>query len=110
MTLRLSEAIRLGSMIRPQAFGILFDNTGSCAWGAAQEAIGMQGENWADLPSEWRDLWIESHSWLQCNKMFDIRMIAHLNDDHRWNREQIADFVETVERQWQAESATKAKA
>lgn len=25
--------------------------------------------------------------------------IQHLNDDHRWTREQIADFVETIERE-----------
>jgi hypothetical protein len=34
-----------------------------------------------------------------CTKAdYVFRVIAHLNDDHRWTRERIADFVETIER------------
>lgn len=35
--MRLSEAIRIGSMMRPQTKGHFFDETGSCALGAAYE-------------------------------------------------------------------------
>lgn len=38
--MRLSEAIVLGSMMKPQAFGIMFDGERTCALGAAKDAIG----------------------------------------------------------------------
>ena len=38
--MKLSEAIRLGAMLRMQAFGDFTDGIGSCAWGAANEASG----------------------------------------------------------------------
>ncbi len=46
--LKLSEAIRIGSRIRPQAQTCLFRNGGSCVWGAAYEARGgryVEGTN-----------------------------------------------------------------
>ena len=36
--MRLSEAIRLGSMLKPQAFDAFFDGVGTCANGAARDA------------------------------------------------------------------------
>lgn len=42
--LKLSEAIRIGAKIRPQCTGKFYANGGSCAIGAALEAIGMKGE------------------------------------------------------------------
>ena len=105
--MKLSEAIRLGAMIRPQAFGHRFRAGGSCAWGAAQEAIGLHGPHvsWMDLPADWRSIW----SWrpcpdLSCNHRFNYSLIAHLNDDHRWTRERIADFVTTIESETHQES------
>jgi len=38
--MRLSEAIRLGAMIRPKARGRFLHNGASCAQGAALEAVG----------------------------------------------------------------------
>jgi hypothetical protein len=37
---KLSEAIRIGATKRPQCTGDYFDNGGSCALGAAWEAMG----------------------------------------------------------------------
>ena len=39
--MQLSEAIRLGAMLRPQAYGHYFIRGGSCAMGAAYEAYGI---------------------------------------------------------------------
>jgi hypothetical protein len=39
--MRLSEAIRLGSMLKPQQRGGYLDRHGTCALGAASEALGM---------------------------------------------------------------------
>jgi hypothetical protein len=109
--MRLSEAILLGSTIRPQTFGRVFDTHGSCAFGAALEAAGAkyqpEGLSTADefLNYDVRKLW----TWLvnssepcpDCGKVagFGTREViaAHLNDAHRWSRERIAEWVSTIE-------------
>jgi hypothetical protein len=48
----LSEAIRLGAMLKPQAFGDYTDGRGTCAWGAASEAAGRDVDD-NDIPDEW---------------------------------------------------------
>lgn len=138
--LRLSEAIRLGAMLKPQAIGKWKGRVSkgwfgtqetTCALAAAHEAaglapirrpkgsaviIGARGinegrrqvlsvESWVlpEMPSEWLTWMV-----VPCPSMFDrcdlrnarlSRIIEHLNDDHRWTREQIADWVATVEAQ-----------
>lgn len=93
--MKLSDAIRLGSMLKPQGFGGLRDHVGTCALGAAEDAVGMI----------W---WVKfgSHPALMatCPACGDattydsnLNTVAHLNDDHRWTREQIADWVATIE-------------
>ena len=42
--MKLSEAILLGSMLRPQLEGKVWTERGSCALGAAEEALGTTGE------------------------------------------------------------------
>jgi hypothetical protein len=42
--MRLSEAIRLGAMLAPQATGALFSKDGGCALGAALLAVGVTSE------------------------------------------------------------------
>lgn len=93
--MRLSEAIRLGAMLKPQGF----EGTGSrqcpatCAYGAALDAISRDG-----FPS---DIW----PWIDqtlfqcpaCDQKHGMYIIPHLNNDHRWTRERIADWVETLE-------------
>lgn len=95
--MKLSEAIRLGSMLHPQGFEELrsyqYDDLGAvigmktCALGAAQAA-----GYWLD------DICITR---LQCPACATVEwldnLIPHLNDDHRWTREAIADWVETLE-------------
>lgn len=96
--MKLSEAIRLGSMLRPQAFGGLFVANGSCALGAAEEAAG----------GRWMLLWLDHPSMFapcpDCQRQIkglgmDMPTIAHLNDSHSWTRERIADWVATIEPQ-----------
>lgn len=107
--MRLSEAIRLGSLIRPQCRGYLFKDGGSCAWGAAEEAVGTSynenlGANYGPVHGAFRSEW----NWTTkakatcpgCGEIRDVDWILslHLNDRHYWTREQIADWVETQER------------
>lgn len=51
-----------------------------------------------ETPSEWYPVLMAQ---LQCPQCDEVRagrqLIPHLNDDHRWTREQIALFVERVE-------------
>ena len=91
----LSEAIRLGAKLGPQAFGKLHDeNTqGTCAIGAAFQVLGefRSEHQWcvAKIPIRCPDCGREK------KKIYHI--ITHLNDHHRWSREAIADWVETLE-------------
>jgi len=101
---KFSQAIRLGATFRPQCFEMLFlrdqNNraTKTCALGAALEALGHD--------------FIDSVNTHEMIKRFDLGSscvcpvcgttkvavwdaIAHLNDTHRWSRENIADFLET---------------
>jgi len=97
---KLSESIRLGAMLHPQAFGaieIVGYGTGhevvlaTCALGAAKQA----GYD-IDAP-------VEEGERLGCPggccypAWTVLAMIAHLNDFHHWTRERIADFVQTLE-------------
>lgn len=101
--MRLSDAIRLGSMLHPQCFGSMHSYLpgrvyeadaiiGSCALGAAEDA------GWF-LTLDQRTF--TSHH-IQCPACAiyhgRVKVVSHLNDDHRWTREAIADWVETVER------------
>ena len=108
--MKLSEAIRLGSMMKPQAQGALVsDSGGTCAIASALDATGrLCGYN--DLTSaERRDVWIEL-GWNYgldvqcpaCGAIYQYFAIVHLNDAHRWTRERIADWVEAVEAQQEA--------
>lgn len=102
MSLRLSEAIRLGAMLRPQAYGHLFrisDGT-SCAFGAAFEARGIAFGTSLDMVP-WRQWWTWLPNSVACpacaQENYAADQIVHLNNDHRWTRERIADWVAMVE-------------
>jgi hypothetical protein len=99
--MKLSEAIRLGAMLKPQGFAYLHAHGRTCAMGAAYEAVGV------DLRSKKaRDA--QKVAWATnrptrcpvCHLGFDVMTLAitHVNDSHRWTREQIADWVEGIER------------
>lgn len=147
--MKLSEAIRLGSMLGPQARGslerprrkyVFFGPVVKeyCALGAAFEASGSKpcsvvattermvtpfrgqpykvkaGEtiSYMNWPNAWNAvMWAvvpcpecrNAHS----DKVDDI--IPHLNDQFRWTRERIADWVETIEAQHESQSVIEAK-
>lgn len=98
--LRPSEAIRLGCLIAPvQAFGQMGFGQQACALGAmvagysgfsalsydfkfsqpATEVVDDLPKNVCPIP--------------RCSDGPDD-VVIHLNDDHRWSREQIADWLE----------------
>jgi hypothetical protein len=100
--MKLSEAIRLGSMLHPQARHAMavYEDTGSaikviatCALGAARQAgyeVTVLENNTRQCPAcgsyeDFRSLW-DIHS-----------LVVHLNDFHGWSREHIADCVEQFE-------------
>ncbi len=101
----LSEAIRLGAMLRPQAFGYMFDDHGgSCAYGAAAEAIGFMRPAGNPIVSGITMLLCHHPEFRlpitqcpQCHYM--MTDAGHLNDTHHWTREHIADWVEGIERE-----------
>jgi hypothetical protein len=103
---KLSEAIRLGAMMRPQAFGTVFDGIGTCAMGAACDAVGANYYNMRDSD----ELGMNHDDCVPCPACGKRPQefvyastiagnIAHLNDHHFWTREAIADWVETIEAQ-----------
>lgn len=103
--MRLSDAIRLGAMLKPQGrFHILDEHGRTCALGAALDAVGQlddSGPSIYALDDKWP--WCTAHDDRECpdcrrGPMPSIHtVIVHLNDDHAWTREQIAEWVATVE-------------
>jgi len=106
-TMKLSEAIRLGSMLKPHVKHSLVAYGRTCALGAALDAAGALGiaEDDGDPgPYEAAEaIWpilkspVRHPAYRECA---DLRkVITSLNDEFDWTREQIADWVETIERQ-----------
>ncbi len=111
--IRLSEAIRLGAMIRRQITGRYFFAGGTCAAGALMEALGLiteenhlrasaiyrDSDNFQMFPVVKAEL-SSSENCPECRGGWHcIRdLIVHLNDQCGWTREQIADWVEEIER------------
>jgi hypothetical protein len=113
--LTLSEAIRLGSMLRPKAVDFFFIDGRSCAQGAALEAVGCSPVSCSDGGVPYRSRFIDRWPWVSatascpvCGGVAKVRsLIAHLNNtgihselhikNHGWTREQIADWIQTLE-------------
>lgn len=115
----LSKAIRLGAMVTPQCFKEYYDReTGAtCALGAAARTVlrvkGLEGAFWQDEAQIARSCelalrvqypWCCEKSPVLCPECraegeSPAHVIGHLNDYHRWSREAIADWVETLERE-----------
>jgi hypothetical protein len=117
----ISTAMRLGSLMKPQAFGVIFnsDFTETCALGAAIDAAGLPfveadsgqyatsgrdslvmrgGEKVCRLPKEWLTFLLDIHQCPKCTvRTQGVYLIGHMNDTHRLTREHIADIVERLE-------------
>lgn len=107
--MKLSEAIRLGAMLKPQAHGHLWEDGKSCAFGAACDALGIAlcDGDWVmfalarRFPALDAAVQCPACGWwrrLRTRHEYDLEdVIIHLNDDHRWKRERIADWIEGLE-------------
>jgi hypothetical protein len=97
--MRLSEAIRLGAMMKPQAFRTLLTDEGACALGAALLAVGFRPEEAVrSALNRWPWASTVSADCPTCGRSRTVfRVITHLNDCHRWTREQIATWVAGIE-------------
>jgi hypothetical protein len=114
--MQLSEAIEKGAQLRPQAFGAYFTGSTrtdacSCAIGAAYEAT------FKDMPlahdgvvNDFERLAAHYPLLYDDNKIYcpecagaEVKqdnlcnILIHLNDDHRWTREEIAGYVRGFE-------------
>lgn len=110
--MKLSDAIRLGSMASGQADGFFYLDGNTCAQGAALLAIGrLHAERGASVPNftALRDAWPWAHTLRGdcpvCGepRAYVAALIPHLNNSswsgHGWTREQIADWIATIEPQ-----------
>ena len=99
----LAASIRAGMTRRPlQAIGHYFEGTrASCALGAAYDGMyRLPGDVAKANPSrdlEWFFTCLDTVKRCPaetCKKKLSLdALIVHLNDDHRWSREQIADWL-----------------
>lgn len=95
--LKLSEAIRIGARLRPQAIGVFFEDGKSCAIGAAMEAIGvpyterMGCTGYPPVPQMAVDAF---HYILRDGERFtDFGVEVHRRNDRGDTRESIADWL-----------------
>lgn len=101
--LRLSEAIRIGAMLRPQGFYGMFEpdhfgHIGSCALGAAWEAA-TGNLDYNDCVLDIGDIFpIVNHRFGTRSLWWHL---TSLNDDDKWTRTQIADYVAVIEGYWE---------
>jgi hypothetical protein len=97
--MKLSEAILLGAMMSPQAFRALFRDEGACALGAALLAVGPISEPAIrSVLKRWPWAMTVSTDCPGCGHSCPVfGVITHLNDTHRWTREQIAEWVASIE-------------
>lgn len=104
----LSVAIRLGAMLKPKGVGSRMSrdiSTTSCAIQAAVEAVGGNPEFMYQEAVRLFPLVYSGKLRVSCPVCGDpaptylTESLYHLNDGHRWTREAIADWVETIEQQ-----------
>lgn len=97
---QLAEAIRHGSALRPQVYGAYYRNGGSCALGAAAEALGVPyGQAHlveATLSQHYPDALTTTVTPASADTVRD--MIVWANDRARRSREEIADVLEALAR------------
>jgi hypothetical protein len=105
--MKLSEAIILGSMMKPQISGSYYSKDGTCALGAALDAVGRlhrgKGGPSGRLLKIWP--WLTWHvSGFKCKACGTRRpasdmqdVVIHMNDGHKRSRESIASWVAEIE-------------
>jgi hypothetical protein len=126
--MKLSEAIRLGATMSRQAFNGRVDDGNRCALAAASEACGIpfreyvescgthRGVDYPAVGNTFGEICFIEAECPECGlkRLFSgwpfLAIIYHLNDEHRWTREQIADFVELHEPLPIAEVETESQA
>ena len=98
----LAEFIRAGSSRGHQCFGSYFDDKGgSCALGSVYEGVyHLPRQHGKLVPDHLERLFrcldevVKPCPHELCKKRLPLApLIVHLNDDHRWSREQIADWL-----------------
>jgi hypothetical protein len=107
--MKLSEAIWLGAMMKPQAFRALFTDDGACALGGALLAVGaIGGAALRSVRNQWPWALTVSADCPNCGRSGPVfGVITHLNDNHRWPREQIAGWVAWIEPHGSASEPTQ---
>jgi hypothetical protein len=110
--MRLSEAIRLGAMLKPQGFGATVMRSRhvetSCTLRAACDALGVDVSEYPYGEMAARYPFLRGLPCPACGGTdgghTGVYVVFHLNDVHKWTRERIADWVATVEPQSGPES------
>lgn len=95
--MKLSEAMRLGAMLGPQAFNATRANGATCALGAALSAIGRPAAVYIFASDYFPVCRRVARHPVDGDEACVLSVIRELNDFHGWTREQIADWVETLE-------------
>lgn len=116
--MRLSDAIREGSKDTYQSFGQYFEmltpdsrgRWGACALGAALTAIGdTVSRDTFDIETDLASFpeiickiagVCPAENCAKFGGQYEVtvgRMIVHLNDGHRWSRERIADWIDSLD-------------
>lgn len=108
--MKLSEAIQLGAMLRPQvydSFGSPGPGDGTCALGAALEAVGKLAKTTVTNEKRIKKIWpwLNWRWWPHCpwcglaGKFSDVfGFIVHLNDRDHLTRQQIANLIFQIEK------------
>jgi hypothetical protein len=91
---KLAETMRAGCRMRPvQCFGGFFEGKNqACAVGAIMAALSDDDYGDLDLPA-FLEVGCPAPA---CKQTIRYNIIVHLNDDHRWTRETIADWLDTL--------------
>lgn len=105
-----SDAIRAGAALRPQAFGLLRRREATCAIAAGLDAMGdydLICDREYNFVRRVREPFPYMKERAECpvagceqvpKRLRDmIGVVVHLNDDHRWTREAIADWLRSEE-------------
>ena len=107
--MRLSEHMRLGSMLEPHLrYADFADGKGGCAMQMALVSLGERKNNWKFLTKKFPWILEERFSDCPCKDCSlglavigelatPGAIIIHLNDGHKWHLDEIADWVASVE-------------